>query len=267
MNVDTVISREKIRAALDLLMEETTTLEKFEKIQKLISGVNPKIDKTLSEISSIIKNLQKIEKIEVIDLSLSALPEKSQKDKKRKRLLLLLLSSWKNLHSEVRRVQGLYEKAGSDKEISPSEHVSVVGKIFALAKGPLGFVTIAAAVIVGAISLLNTISVTIIIRNQDCSPIQPIVQLPFPIPGIELPQETIPDGGQGTARVPPLTVNVDGTNRSSVVLSAFSFSMQYQLGSGATDVIFNGQTLLGKQTVIKLSERKQHEVILVCSTS
>lgn len=266
MNVNSSVSREKIKAALDLLMEETTTLQKFEKIRTFISGVNPKVDKTLGEISQVINNLKKIENVDVIDLSLSALPEKTEKDKKRKKLLLLLLSSWRNLRSEVERVQGLYEKANSDGQITASEHTSVLGKSFALAKGPLGFVTIAAVAIVGAISLLNAMSVTIIIRNQGCSPIQPIVRLPFPIPGIELPRETIPDGGQGVARVPPLTVNVDGTNRSLVVLSALSFSMQYQLGSGATDVIFNGQTLLGKTTAIKLSERKQHEVILVCST-
>ncbi|MBI4092142.1 MAG: hypothetical protein HY427_03000, partial [Candidatus Levybacteria bacterium] len=102
---------------------------------------------------------------------------------------------------------------------------------------------------------------------QGCSPIQPIVRLPFPIPGIKLPRETIPDGGQGVAKVPPLTVNVDGTGGNSVILSAFSFSMQYQLGSGATDVVLNGESLLGKVTLIKLSEKKQHEVILVCAAS
>lgn len=264
MNTST-INREKIRAALGLLMEKTTTLSKFEKIRTLISGVNPKIDKALSEISSIIKSLQKIENVEVIDLTLEALPEKTDKDKKRKKLLLLLLSSWKNLRSEVERVQSLYEKAGSDKEISASEHASILGKSFALAKGPLGLVTVAAVVIVGVASLLNAISVTIVIKNQGCSPVQPIVRLPVPIPGIELPKETIPDGGEGIAKVPPLTVTVDGTQNNVVILSAFSFSMQYQLGSGATDVIFNGQTLIGKQTVIKLSEKKQHEVILVCA--
>lgn len=267
MNVYPTVNREKIRAGLDLLMEETTTIAKFEKVRTLISGINPKIDKALSEVSSAIKNLKKIENIEVIDLSLEALPENTEKEKKRKKLLLLLLSSWKNLRSEVERVQNLYEKAGSDGGITTSEHASILGKTFGFAKGPLGFVTIAAVVIVGVISLLNAISVTIIIRNQGCSPIQPIVRLPFPIPGIELPHETIPDGGQGVARVPPLTVNVDGTQNNVVILSAFSFSMQYQLRSGATDVIFNGQSLLGKTTSIKLSEKKQHEAILVCSAS
>ena len=257
-------NREKIRAALDLLMEETTTIAKFERIRTLISGVNPKMDKVLSEISSLIKNLEKIENVEIIDLTLENLPEKTDKDKKRKKLLLLLLSSWKNLRSEVERVQSLYEKASSDGKISTSEHASVLGKTLALAKGPLGLVTLAAVVIVGVITLLNTISVTIIIKNQGCDPIQPIVRLPFPIPGIELPKETIPDGGQAIAKVPPLTVSVDGTQRSTISLRAFSFSMQYQLGSGATDVIFNGQTLLGKTISINLSEKKLHEAILEC---
>ena len=88
MNVDPTISREKIRAALDLLMEETTTVGKFERIKTLASGANPKIDKTLSEISSVIKNLQKIETFDVIDLTLTALPDQTDKDKKRKKLLL-----------------------------------------------------------------------------------------------------------------------------------------------------------------------------------
>ncbi len=265
MNTYATVNREKIRAALDLLMEETTTLSKLEKIRTLISGVNPKIDKALSQVSGAINNLKKIENIEVIDLSLAVLPEKTEKDKKRKKLLLLLISSWKNLRSEVERVQGLYEKANSDEQITASEHASVLGKTLALAKGPLGFVTVAAIVIVGIITLLNAISVTIVIKNQGCSPIQPVVRLPVPIPGIELPKETIVDGGQGIVRIPPLTVNVDGTQNNVVVLSAFSFSMQYQLGSGATDAIFNGKSLIGKQTVIKLSEKKLHEAVLVCA--
>ena len=261
------ISQEKIRAALDLLMEETTTLQKLEKIKTLISGVNPRIDKTLTEISTIIKNLKRIENVDVIDLSLSALPETTDKDKKRKKLLLALLSSWKNLGSEVERVQSLYNQAGSDGSVSIGEHASVLGKTLALAKGPLGFVTVAAVVIVGVIALLNAISVTIVIRNRGCNPIQPIARLLFPIPGIDLPRETIPEGGSAKAKVPPLTVNVDGTNRSAITLKAFSFSMQYQLGSGATDVLFNGETLLSKVTTINLSEKKQHEVILVCARS
>ncbi|MBI4091896.1 MAG: hypothetical protein HY427_01680, partial [Candidatus Levybacteria bacterium] len=177
MNTPT-INREKTRAALDLLIEDTTTLAKFERIRTLISGVNPKIDKALSEISSAVKNLQKFENIETIDLTLEALPEKTDKDKKRKKAILALLSSWKNLRSEVERIQGLYEEAGSDGEISSQEHASILGKTIALAKGPLGFVTIAAVAIIGVIALLNTISVLIVIKNQGCSPIQPIVRLP-----------------------------------------------------------------------------------------
>jgi len=265
MNAYATASREKIRAALDLLMEETTSIAKFEKVRTIISGINPKIDKALNEVSSAIKNLKKIENIEVIDLSLEALPENTEKEKKRKKLLLSLFSSWKNLRSEVERVQNLYEKGESDGQISTSEHASILGKIFGFAKGPFGLVTIAAAIIAGGLILLNSISVTIVIKNQGCNPIQPIVRLPVPIPGIEVPKEAIDDGDQGTVRVPPLTVNVDGTQNNVVVLSAFSFSMQYQLGSGATDVIFNGQSLLGKVTSVKLSERKQHEAILVCS--
>ena len=81
MEAHPTVNREKIRAALDLLTEETTTLQKFEKIRTLISGVNPKIDKSLREISTTISNLKRIESVEIIDLSLEALPEKTDKDK------------------------------------------------------------------------------------------------------------------------------------------------------------------------------------------
>ena len=246
-------------------MEDSTTFEKFERVRTLIQGINPAIDKALTSCSTAIGKLKKLQEGEVIELTLEALPEETDKEKRRKKAILLLLSSWRNLRSEVKRVMALYGSGKADGKMTAQEHAGTLAKIFAFAKGPFGLVTVAAALIAGVLILLNSMSVTIVIKNRGCKALVPFVRLPFPIPGIELPTANIPDGGQGVARVSPLTVDVDGTRGGLVVISALRFSMEYQLETGAKDVVFNGQSLLGKKTTINLGDSKEHELIVLCS--
>lgn len=262
-----MIQKEKIDAALQLLLEETTTFTKFEKIRILIKGINPQIDKTLSTCSDVVKKIKKIQKGEIIELSLGALPENTEEQKKRKKYLLLFLFSWKDLRGEVAKVQKLYQQQSSDGKMTAQEHLASASKLTATAKGPFGLITALAVVIVGtgaAFAYLNSTAVNITIKNQGCSPIIPVVKLPVSIPGIKLPTETIPSGGQAVASVPSFTVTVDGTKKGSVVISAFKFTMEYHLG-GSNNLIFDGQSLVGKSTTIDLSSSKNHELIINCS--
>lgn len=265
MYLDPKTNREKIDAAMQLLFEDTTTVAKFEKTRTLLKGINPKIDHTLETCSKGLKTLKRLQTGDIIELTATNLPEHTEREKKRKKYLLLFISSWKNLKGEVARVEKLYKEQNADGKTTTQEHLATAGKLAAASKGPFGLITGLAVVIAGAgaaLAFLNFSAVNITIKNQGCSPITPIVRMPIQIPGIKLPTETISSGGIAVASVPPFTVTVDGTQRGSVVLSALKFTMEYNLGSA--DLIFDGQSLVGKSTTINLGASKNHELILSC---
>lgn len=259
--------KEKIDAALQLLLEETTTFAKFEKIRILIKGINPKIDKTLASCSDIVKKLKKIQKSEILELSIGALPEHTEEQKKRKKYLLLFIFSWKDLRVEVARVQRFYQQHMASGKMTTQDYLASASKLTATAKGPFGLITALAVVIVGVggvLAYLNSTAVNITIKNQGCSPITPVVKLPVSIPGIKLLTEIIPSGGYALVSVPAFTVNVDGTKKGSVVISAFKFTMEYRLGGSNNDLIFDSQSLIGKNTTIDLFSSKNHTLIISC---
>lgn len=264
MSIYSRTHKEKIDAAYILLTEETTSFEKFEKVRLLIKGLNPKIDHTLSACSNAVKQLKKIQKGEIIDLAVEALPAKSEKDKKRRKILLLFLTSWKSLKSEVGRIQKIYQEQKGSNQSSLHGNMSAIGRIFYFAKGPLGIITALALVVVGAGAVLNNSLTTITIRNRGCAPINPVVKLPVPIPFIKLPTNIIPDGGSASVTLPPLSFSVEDTQRGRIILGALNFTMEFNLPGKNTDLIFNNQSLLGKRTTIDLSSAKQHEVVIKC---
>ncbi|MFC1711871.1 hypothetical protein ACFLZ1_04785 [Patescibacteria group bacterium] len=142
--------KKRILAANKLLKEKTTNRQKFESIRTLIKGINPQIDKQLALTSKALKKIEKIKKGKVIDLALESLPEKSKKDEKRKKALLLFLKRWKQLKSEVKKVNKELKKHQNFQESSLVDKVSSASKIIAKAKGPFGLITITAVVIVGS---------------------------------------------------------------------------------------------------------------------
>lgn len=142
-------SKEKVLTAYKLLQEDSTTKEKFESIKTLLNGVNPKIDQALERVLKAWSDLEKIQHGEVIELSVEHLPEETEKEKKRKRLLLLLIRSWNDLKSEVKRIRAELETNRTDGKESFS-------KIATFAKGPFGFFTLAAVlIVVGSAIFLN----------------------------------------------------------------------------------------------------------------
>lgn len=264
MHLDPKLQREKLEAAYRLLMEDMTTYETFEKIRTLVKGTHPKIDETLTTASDALKHLKKLQGGEIIALTAEGLPEHTEEQKKRKKYLLLFLSAWKNLRAEVKRVKELYAAEQSGGKMSTHQHVSTLGKIVSLAKGPFGLITLTAVGIVGAGMLLQQTAVSVNITNRGCAPLTPTVKMPVSIPGLKLPEHSIGDGGTGTAVVPPLSVTVDGTRPGYVTLSALSFTMEYALQDSGMDIIFNGNSLVGTRQTINLGDAKTHELTVQC---
>lgn len=253
------IQREKIEAAYRLLTEETTTFGKFEKIRTLVKGFNPKIDQVVAECSRVVSKIRKIQKGEVIELAAEGLGEDTPQKKKRKKALLLFLGRWKTLKAEIKRVREIYQ--------SHSSKLEKTAQVAHGAKGPWGLITalaVGAVAIGGVLAYLNSAAVSIIIKNNGCAPITPVVNAPVSIPGIGLPAETIGDGGEAEAKLPPLTVAVDGSQRNLITLSTLGLTMNYELGGEGIDLIFNGESLVGRQTTINLGESKTHELVIKC---
>lgn len=246
--MDSKTIHKRVLAAADLLSSPMLSKQKVDDLATLLGGINPKLDHALAEIKRTWGHFDKLQAGEVVELTLEALPTYTEKDKKRKKYLLILLSLWKDLKAEVKRVEAEVASAGS------------LWNVIAGAKGPLGLVTILA---VGWVALQVT-AVTIMIRNKGCDPINPVVTLPFPIAGISLPKEIITDGGSGVASLPPLTVTVDGTSPRTVRLTALSISMNFDLGSPGISLALDGSPLLGRVTTVNLGSHKSHTLLISC---
>lgn len=238
----------RIAAAQSILTSTTLDISTFESLRSLLSGINPKLDKTLKNVSTAYSHAQKIAEGDIIDLTLASLPAETEKDKKRKKAALFFLKFWNDLRSEVKRV-----------EAQIHGH-SPIATIVAGAKGPLGIITLIA---VGLVVLQMT-AVDIAIQNEGCDTISPVASFPVKLPGLFLPDKPIPNGGTGIAKLPPLTVTVDGDSPGSILLSGYSFTYRFTLGSSGITLLFNGQTLNNTKTTINLGEKKQHELIIRC---
>ncbi len=251
--------KKRIDAAYSLLRETSTTKEKFESIRTLLHGINPKIDEKLTLCSKELTKIDQIKKGAVIELIADNIPENTEEQKRRKRYLLLFIKWWNDLKSEVKRVQAEFEKSKHKGQSSHS--VSAMGKIFSFAKGPLGIITIAA---VGVVVTLQAISVNITIRNQGCSPINPATTVPVSLPGFSLPKEAIESGQSAVATIPAIPVTVNATNPNSITVSISAYTLPFDLTGGDVDFIFDGTSLLNKNTSLNLGGTKEHELIVSC---
>lgn len=142
--------KKRMLAAQKLLLDTSTTREKFESIRTLIKGVNPTIDTLLENTSRALSDYEKLHKGEIVELTAEHLPENTEEEKRRKKALLLLIKNWKQLRSEVERVQSEFEQV--DKGQGKAE---IGSKILAGAKGPFGIITLVAVVIVGVLVFVN----------------------------------------------------------------------------------------------------------------
>lgn len=258
-------NHKKIQAALQLLLEDTTSSAKFENIRTLLKGINPTIDKNLSQCSTLIKQIRNMQEGELIELAAQNAPATTEKQKKRKKLLLLLFSFWRDLRTEVKRASDEYEKQNNDGNLTTKEHVSTIRKLMTFAKGPFGITTLLAIVIAGGVFFVNSKIVSVTIANQGCDPLIPPAKLAVSIPGIQIPSEPITNGTSATMKIPAVTVSVDVTE-NSINVSFMDFSATYNLQGVVSNILFNNTSLLGKQTTIDLSTSKTHTVVIKCLT-
>lgn len=252
-------ARKRLQAAQVLLLEPSTTREKFNSVRDLVRGINPHLDSALSRIEQHLATWSHIESGDVIHLTADHLPENTEEEKKRKKWLLLFINSWKQLKSEVARVQT--ELDASQGSNAPSDTGSLIGRILWKAKGPLGIVTVLA---VGVVALQQT-GVEIMIQNQGCGTMQVSSSIPISLPGLKMPKDPIPSGGSSIVELPGLNVTVDGTAPGVLSLSVLSYALTFQLPTNIEDVTMNGASLLGKKTEVALSERDKHTLSLICS--
>src|SRR3989338_1184921 len=246
-------------AVQSLLLEPTTSKEKFAHIQTLLKGIDPRLDNALLRCGEGFSTLDKLFRADVISLTADNLPEETEEEKRRKRAMVLFLGTWNKLKSEVARVEKELTAANSAE--TGLEKVSHWRRIFNFAKGPFGIITIAA---VGIVLTMQAVAVDVVIKNQGCDTITPSASLPFAMPGLSLPKEPIERGGSAIATVPGLTLTIDGTQPNALIAQALTLSMNFQLSGNVQDVQLDGVTLLGKRTVVRLSEKGEHELKIIC---
>jgi hypothetical protein len=137
-------------------------------------------------------------------------------------------------------------------------------KIMAGAKGPIAIITIAALVVAGAALALDQTAVTITIQNEGC-PTLYAGQSGVSMPGLSLPSEPIVSGTSATVTTPPFSLTADGTGTSALVLSSVGLSYTIELSNAVSDILFNGESLLGTITTIDLGLKDTHALVLVCN--
>lgn len=244
--------KENLKLAAELLCEDSTTLVKVEKALSLVKGISPKAEKYLTSSVKIIAKINKISEGAVVELSAQNLPEQTKTQKQRKKLILLLITNLKDFKSEIGRLQAL-------------QTTSAVGtaKVLATLKGPLGLVTVAAAVIVVGAKLIDTKTVSVNISNFGCRPIPPLTEKAIDIPGLKLPETAINSGGNGTISIlaVPLTVSL---SPGLAKLTLASFSQEYSIPTEYRDFVFDGQSLMNRQTDLNLASSKTHQLELRC---
>lgn len=252
-------AHKKILAVKALLLEPSSTFSKAKSVSTLLRGIHKDTDAALDRFEAELATFEKIHNGEFVILGAEHLPENTEEEKKRKRALLLFLSTWNRLKSEVVRVEA--ELAASNEASNTAGKVTGWGRIFKGAKGPLGIITVAA---VGIVITMQVTSVQLIIENEGCGTLVASA-VPISLPGFSLPKEPISSGSSGVATLPPLVVSVDGTSGSVLSLKALTFSTKFELPNNITDILVNDVSLLGKAQDINLADKKSHILRLVCS--
>ncbi|MEK7129946.1 MAG: hypothetical protein AAB803_02905 [Patescibacteria group bacterium] len=248
----------RVLAAQDILQAKEINRATFESLRSLLSGIHPRIDRTLSAAGTSLKHIDQIQKGDAIGLVVESLPEITPEQKKRKKAILLFLKFWNDLKGEVSRIE---KELGQAKIAKSHGTTRAMGRIWAGAKGPLGIITLVAAGIVA----LKATEVSIVIKNVGCRPMTPMGSIAVNIPGLMLPSETIPTGGEAVAKLPPLHVSVDATSPNQVQLKMYGLTYNFSLETSDIRLIFDGKILNGTKTSLNLGSQKQHTLVAKCN--
>lgn len=251
-------AKKRLLAAQTLLLEPSSSFEKFSAVKKLLAGVHPELDRALEHAEKDLTSVEQILGHDFFSFAAENLPEVTEEQKNRKKTVLFFWKTWNTLRGEVARVQAEMDQANNTSDqVQKNSHWGRIGNF---AKGPFGILTIVAVVIV---SLSAYTSVQITIHNQGCPTMLPSSSVPNFIPGIKLPTEAIPSGGSAAAALPGLPLTVDGTQKGKLLISSLKFTLTFELGA-VKSATFDGTELFGKKTQINLSSKKTHDLVLVC---
>jgi hypothetical protein len=256
--VDLRDAKKRVLAAQTLLLEPSSSFEKFSAVKDILKGVHPHLDEALERCEKDLATVEKVLGHDFISLGLENLPEITEEQKERKRAILFFWKTWNTLRSEVARVQAeMNESNYSSDQVAKSSHL---GKIFNFAKGPFGILTIIAIVLVSASAYT---SVQIVIHNQGCATMIPSSSVPNFIPGISFPTKPIASGETALASLPGLPITIDGKTKGTLVASLLTLHMTFQLGT-VSSVTLDGTELLGKTTSLNLGSKKTHDIVFTC---
>lgn len=246
----------RLLAAHTVFDSETFDVSTFGSLKTLLWGIHPRVDTCLTSAEKVATHIDMLNKGDVIPLTAHAIPVHTEKEKKRKKYILLFLKYWNDLKSEVARV----EKELSNAQASGGTTNTTWGKIFSVTKGPFAVITLIA---VGVVWLRMT-EVSVVIKNTNCQPIEPVTQFAVSVPGLSLPKDTIVAGSEGIAKLPPLDVTVNATSSQLITLSMYGLTYEFELRSGGIQVSFDGELLNGKSTNLALGKTRTHTVEIRC---
>ncbi len=145
-------SQKKLVEASRLLSGNQITLENFESVRVLVGGFHPKVDILLERCSSALSRIDNLKNGEIIELSGDLLPAETEEEKKRKKAIILFIKSYKDLRTEVVRINAEFSKNDSKAD----GQARTFGRIVAGAKGPFGIVTLIVLIIVAGTIFLNS---------------------------------------------------------------------------------------------------------------
>jgi hypothetical protein len=254
----------RILAANKLLQEHTTSRQKFDAVRKLLQGTSTPIDNVLKDLSHAWEKLELIQRGDVIILSADHLPDDTHQQKKLKKAILLLLKYWRQLKSEVTNIKTELESQQT-RGVQPASPQDAIGIVhhFARAKGPLGLVTFTAAIIAIAAVYLQSQAVTIHLISQDCPDIPIENPLPFPLPGLRLPN-SLPSNATTQATIPPLKIHANLALISSSSVTFLGYRLSFQVPRYITNITINNLSLINTPQTVDFSTQPEHTVQLTC---
>ena len=133
-----------------------------------------------------------------------------------------------------------------------------------------GILATGALAAIASLVYFNLNPAEITIKNEGCAPIKAPVSLVINLPALSFPQEPIPDGGQGVAKLPPVKLTVETSetaSQKSILLKAFGLTLNFVLEGNDIDINYNSKSLLAGLTTIDLSQKTPHEITVSCTNS
>lgn len=252
-------AKERILAAQTLLLEPSSSFEKFSAVSKLLRGAHPDLDKVLTQAEKDLRSVEQLLGKDFFSFVGENLPEATEEQKKRKKAVLFFWKTWNTLRGEVARVQS--EMNASKNSGDSIEKTSHWARVLSFAKGPFGMLTILA---LGFVATTSYTSVQIELLNKNCPTMIPSGAIPISIPGISFPTEPISAGKSAMLSMPGIPVTIQATDAKNVSVTSLKFSMKFQLGS-VKSILLDGAELLGKTTYVNLYDKKSHTLVFACS--